>query len=304
MLKKNLITYANTLHLDALGIVTYPLQIDSLAHLEHEKVCPFTHQELEERLHGNTTLEQPTSLIVVLFPYYVPFQGTSNISRYTWGKDYHLVVKDYLTRLGTWLEENATEEEYIGHSVEWEVHVDTSPFADRYLAYLAGLGFYGKNHCFIHPHYGSYVAIGSLLTNLKLKEDKPNLSHCIGCETCYLTCPGQALSSIDANGFHYERCKSYLTQKKGELEPWEIRIMEKTPLLFGCDVCQEVCPHNKDIPTTPIPEFLSIEPNLDTSNFSSMTNKEFKTAYGDRAFSWRGKSILLRNKELIKKENP
>lgn len=302
MLKNKLLAYASSLHLDALGVVSFPLSLESITYLEHEKVCPFTHQELEERLHGNTTLQHPQSLIVVLFPYYVPYKGENNISRYTWGKDYHIVAREYLSHIGDWLSKEAKPKNYVGDAIEWETHVDTSPFADRYLAYLAGLGFYGKNHCFIHPHYGSYVAIGSLLTNAILAPDTPSKEHCIGCETCYLACPGQALSSLPANGFRYDRCKSYLTQKKGDLETWEINIIKKTPLLFGCDVCQEVCPHNKDIPTTPIPEFHQIKPYVDTKELASMTNKEFKAAYGDRAFSWRGKALLLRNEELITKD--
>ncbi len=302
MLKDKLRAYAASLHLDALGVVTFPLSTESLQHLEHEKVCPFTHQEIEERLHGNTALQHAQSLIVVLFPYYVPYQGKSNLARYTWGKDYHIVAREYLNNMGAWLAQEISPEEFVGESFEWETHVDTSPFADRYLAYLAGLGFYGKNHCFIHPKYGSYVAIGTLLTNAILEADTPSKEHCIGCETCYLACPGQALSSLPANGFRYDRCKSYLTQKKGELEAWEVEIMKKTPLLFGCDVCQEVCPHNQDLPTTPIPEFQHIEPYVDTKELAAMTNKEFKAAYGDRAFSWRGKAILLRNEELIPSE--
>ena len=101
--------------------------------------------------------------------------------------------------------------------------------------------------------------------------------------------------------FNYATCKSYLTQKKGDLTDDEQAIIKKSPLVFGCDVCQEVCPHNKDLPTTPIIEFQSIEPYVDIPELESMTNKEFKAKYGHRAFSWRGKKILIRNQEYINK---
>lgn len=119
---------------------------------------------------------------------------------------------------------------------------------------------------------------------------------CIGCNRCITSCLGQCLGN---NGFSYATCKSYLTQKKGDLTDTERAIIGKTPLIFGCDVCQEVCPHNKNLPTTPIVEFQSIEPVVDTSELKSLTNKEFKAKFGHRAFSWRGKKILIRNHEII-----
>ena len=179
---------------------------------------------------------------------------------------------------------------------QFSIHCDTSPLADRYMAYLAGLGFYGKNNCFISPKWGSYVVIGTILTTLELEPNTPLTQSCIGCNRCITACLGQCLGHDE---FKFDTCKSYLTQKKGELTSEEEHIIAKTPLVFGCDVCQEVCPHNKDIPTTPIPEFQSVEPYIDIDELDSLTNKEFKAKYGHRAFSWRGKKILMRNQEII-----
>ena len=164
------------------------------------------------------------------------------------------------------------------------------------MAYLAGLGFYGKNNCFISPKWGSYVVIGTILTTLELEPNTPLTQSCMGCNRCITACLGQCLGHDE---FKFDTCKSYLTQKKGELTSEEEHIIAKTPLVFGCDVCQEVCPHNKDIPTTPIPEFQSVEPYIDIDELDSLTNKEFKAKYGPRAFSWRGKKILMRNQEII-----
>ena len=168
------------------------------------------------------------------------------------------------------------------------------------MAYLAGLGFYGKNNCFINPKWGSYVVIGTILTTLELKPNTPLEQSCMGCNRCITACLGQCLGHDD---FKYNTCKSFLTQKKGELTDEEENILAKTPLVFGCDVCQEVCPHNKDIPTTPIPEFQQIEPYVNIDELEALTNKEFKAKYGRRAFSWRGKKILMRNQEIIDRKS-
>lgn len=297
------------------GITSWPLPLEAQTILQEDNPCPFTAANLEDRLTANTKLEHPRSLLVGLFSYYydstinslaanisAPYPKT-NLARYTWAEDYHLIVPKYLNqvalhiknKLAPLVDENLPNNE----TFTYEIHCDTSPLADRYIAYLAGLGFYGENHCLIHPQLGSYVVIGSLLTNLDLPADTPLQQTCLGCKKCIKACPGQALGDTH---FKFNQCKSYLTQKKDELSEIEKNIIAKTPLIFGCDVCQEVCPHNQGIPNTTIQEFQKITPFLDTSALTELTNKEFKATYGTRAFSWRGKKILLRNDEIIKKD--
>lgn len=167
------------------------------------------------------------------------------------------------------------------------------------MAYLAGLGFYGKNNCFISTKWGSYVVIGTILTTLELEPNMPLNQSCMECNRCITACLGQCLGHDE---FKYDTCKSYLTQKKGDLTEEEKTIISKTPLVFGCDVCQEVCPHNRDIPTTPIPEFQQIEPFIEINELEALTNKEFKAKYGNRAFAWRGKKILMRNQTIIEEK--
>ena len=278
------------LHIPVVGTTSWPLPIEAREILQESNPCPFTAVDIDERLIGTTDF-MPHSAIVCLFPYHVPHKGPTNLSRYTWATDYHLVVTDYLQRL-------VDELKTTDPDASFSIHCDTSPLADRYMAYLAGLGFYGKNKCFINPTWGSYIVIGTVLTTLEFESNTPMTDTCMGCNQCITACLGQCL---DGNEFNYATCKSYLTQKKGDLTDDEQAIIRKSPLLFGCDVCQEVCPHNKDLPTTPIIEFQSIEPYVDVEELESMTNKEFKAKYGHRAFSWRGKKILIRNQEYITK---
>ena len=284
----NLQEICKELNIYEFGVASWPLPENAKSILYESNPCPFTAANVEERLLG-TSLFTPKSAIVCLFPYYVEHKDPSNLSRYTWATDYHLVINEYLKKLIEKLQIMNTD-------AQFSIHCDTSPLADRYMAYLAGLGFYGKNNCFISPKWGSYVVIGTILTTLELEPDTPLTQSCMGCNRCITACLGQCLGHDE---FKFDTCKSYITQKKGELTSEEEHIIAKTPLVFGCDVCQEVCPHNKDIPTTPIPEFQSVEPYIDIDELDSLTNKEFKAKYGHRAFSWRGKKILIRNQEII-----
>lgn len=286
---------AKQLNIPAFGIAPWPLPKEATQFIATDNPCPFINGSLEERLTGNTQLSQPQSAMVCLFPYYIrpedmPVEQPINLPRYAWGPDYHLVIPDYLTRFGKALQA-------LDDTVEFEIHCDTSPLADRYMAYLAGLGVFGRNRALIHPTWGSYTSIGTLLTTCPLPADTPMEGTCMSCNSCVRACPGQSLGRSD---FGYETCKSYLTQKKGELTNEELTILRRSPLIWGCDICQEVCPHNRDLPTTPIPEFRHIEPYVSASELEPLTNRTFKAAFGHRAFAWRGKATLLRNAHIIK----
>lgn len=287
----NLQEFCKELHIYEFGIAPWPLPENANTILYETNPCPFTAADVEERLLGTTEFT-PKSAIVCLFPYYVEHNGPSNLSRYTWGTDYHLVINEYLEKLIEKLQKMNT-------SAQFSIHCDTSPLADRYMAYLAGLGFYGKNNCFISLKWGSYVLIGTILTTLEFEPNTPLEQSCMGCNRCITACLGQCLGHDE---FKYDTCKSYLTQKKGDLTNEEKTIIRKTPLVFGCDVCQEVCPHNQSIPATPIPEFQRVEPYIDINELETLTNKEFKAKYGNRAFSWRGKKILMRNQNIIEEK--
>lgn len=138
---------ANELNIPVIGVAPWPLPVEASLHLDTPYPCPFTNGTLEERLQGATTMLSPQSAIVCLFPYYVPREGVTNLARYCWGDDYHIVVGQYLEWLVAALRKQYPEDDF-------EIHCDTSPLADRYMAYLAGLGFYGWNQTFINPTWG------------------------------------------------------------------------------------------------------------------------------------------------------
>ncbi|WP_025745979.1 tRNA epoxyqueuosine(34) reductase QueG [Kallotenue papyrolyticum] len=159
------------------------------------------------------------------------------ISRYAWGDDYHDILLPKLRALQAWLEGR------LGRAQIGRSYVDTGPVLERPLGALAGLGFQGKNTLLIHPRQGSWFFLGEILVDVELHYDAPQpIGGCGGCTRCLRACPTQAFAGpyvLDAR-----RCISYLTiELKGPI-PRELR-----PLLgnhiYGCDVCQEVCPWNQ-----------------------------------------------------------
>ncbi|MBQ6631647.1 MAG: tRNA epoxyqueuosine(34) reductase QueG, partial [Romboutsia sp.] len=201
---------------------------------------------IENRVNPKETMENVKSIIVCAFPYYIGDFKDSNLSKYCYGKDYHIVVREMLQQVCDYLSDNID-------GFEYKVFADNGPLVDRYLAYISGIGYFGINNNIITDEYGSYVFIGYIMSNYEFKPDSPSEKTCIKCGKCVKYCPGNAL--LGNYEMNPKRCLSYITQKKGELELEEKNVLESNKNIFGCDICQDVCPHNKNIPITNIEEF-------------------------------------------------
>lgn len=259
--------------------------------LKKGQYTEFEEGYLPKRIDPRLTMEDVQSVIVCLFPYYVGEQATDNIPKYAYCLDYHTVIQQKLEQIGNFLMNSIS-------GFHYQAFVDTGPLVDRYLAYLAGLGFYGLNSQIISPKYGSYVLIGYLLTNYPFAIDKPLLETCRQCGRCTKECPGQAI--IGDFAIDPRLCRSYLSQKKGELTVAEKRIIKSNKLVFGCDVCQDICPHNQQRIVTTLKEFReNIISQLNYEEIVAISNKEFIRRYGNRAFSWRGRKLIVRNFEYL-----
>lgn len=290
LLAEELKAYAAALSIPASGICGAEADGRLAAYLQARRaafpVCSFEEGDLQRRISPKAIMEGAQSVFVCLFPYYIEAMPPGNLSRYAMVKDYHRVIGAYLDKLSAFV--TAREP-----SARCMFLCDTTPLVDRWLAYQAGLGFFGKNNLLIHPVFGSWFFIGALLLNIPLKADKPLQMGCRDCDACIRACPGQALS--ERFGFNCERCISYLTQKK-TLSAEQEQLLEKQGSVYGCDVCQAVCPHNRAVPDTPIQEFYE-KPvtRLKQEELAAMSGRDFKRKYAEYAFSWCSKQTILKN---------
>ena len=221
------------------------------------------------------------SILIFLVPYYAG--ETVNLSRYAAARDYHIAMRQITDRLIAGIKERYPEAHAKGYG-------DHSPIAERTAALHAGLGILGDNGLIIHEKYGTYVFIGDVITDLPpevlLAKPPKEIRTCEHCGKCKAACPTGILRGEG------EDCLSAITQKKGTLSEEEIALMRRYNTVWGCDICQTACPHNRSPEITPIPFFReSLIPNLETKTLAEMSAE----AFSERAFAWRGRAVVERN---------
>lgn len=252
---------------------------------------------IEQRQNFEAVFPLCKTIIVIGIPYRSSNNATDSdvpvgdglVSNMAWEYDYHRVVNEKLELLISFLET-------LSPAIECIAQVDTGPLIDRHIAYQAGLGSYAKNQGLMHAKYGTEFYIGYLLCNVSFDQEdgKGELlpltsSRCEHCELCVKACPAKALSSNYE--FFGQRCISYLTQKKDHLNWEERRLIGH--YVYGCDMCQLVCPHNNQkIPSAY--ERASLN-RLDLKTLIDMSNKQLMRTYKHMGFAWRGAKVLKRN---------
>jgi epoxyqueuosine reductase len=208
--------------------------------------------------------------------------GRAIISRYAWGEDYHQTMRAALEQLVARLR--------AMDNFDYRICVDTAPLLERSYARQAGLGWIGKNTCLINEPRGSWFFLGEVITSLELEPDSPPPDRCGTCTRCIDACPTDALAGgkLDAR-----RCIAYFTiELKGPIpeayrEPIGAHV-------FGCDICQDVCPWNSSAPSTADPQFQErFAPDLES--LADLTEAEFREKFRNSPISRPKHAGLLRN---------
>jgi epoxyqueuosine reductase len=239
------------------------------------------------------------SVVVVALNYYTPAQHADNsasgkVSRYAWGDDYHEVVGEKLRNLLSWIREQWPE-------ADGKVCVDIQPMMDKAWAVRAGLGWMGKHTNLITHEYGSWVFIGELLLNLELDDaDKEIADQCGSCTLCIDACPTNAI--VEPYVVDSRRCISHATIESRAPEMDKEVATKLEGWLYGCDICQDVCPWNQMTPATDELRFEPREGNINASlaEILALTPETYATRFRRSAMKRAKLSGLERNARTLK----
>jgi len=220
-------------------------------------------------------------------PHTTQFNGEERgwISRYAWGEDYHEVMRRDLSRLVDCLRERAGEFEY-------RICVDTAPLLERSYARQAGLGWIGRNTCLINQAMGSWFFLGEVLLSLSLEPDSPPPDRCGTCMRCVEACPTSAI--LPEGGLDARLCISYFTIELRGAIPEEQRPGIGVHI-FGCDICQDVCPWNRRAPSTEEVAFAPREFAPCLEEMASLSEDSFREMFRDTPVSRARYRGFLRN---------
>jgi epoxyqueuosine reductase len=321
-LKENLIRYAGSLGFERVGVTRAQRLEKEEAHLKRwiaegrAGEMDYLEREPERRARPAELLAGAKSVIALAMNYSEPSpfplpkgrgpsfafslqgeggrrpdEGEGRVARYTQGRDYHKTIRKRLDSFVRYLEA-------LAPGAECRTFVDTGPLLERAVAQQAGIGFIGKNTMLITKGLGSWVFLASVITTLDLPADSPDERSCGECRLCIDACPTQAITEpyrLDAR-----LCIAYLTIEQDGPIPETLR--EKTgPWAFGCDICQEVCPHNAlsfrrkpESISSWTPASAGVTAGL-AEILSIRTEDEFQKLFGGTAITRSGREGLIRN---------
>ncbi len=291
-MKKEIIEYAKSLKIDDIGFTDF-----EIANWYSPRVSKFYAKKLncnisldkEKLLKQNELLPNMKTVItlVMVYPYDEKLANntgvTSTFSSSSWGIDYHKVLKEKLEKIQAYIKEE--------YNINSHIQVDNGDFDDRYWAYKSGLGMYGKNGMFIHNEFGSFVFLGEIFIDKHIAPNNFIEKTCYGCNACIRMCPTNAIKNGNMT-IEATKCLSYLSQTKEKLQE---DLAEKLTNIYGCDICQQICPHNDKVYQHNTEWQKTDLEEVNLLEFIKQTNKEFKEKYGHLAGAWRGKLVLIRN---------
>jgi epoxyqueuosine reductase len=272
-------------------------KLEDWLNLGYQGGMSYMERNIDKRKDISQILPDAKSIISLTLNYYTPHEYTNNknkgkVSRYAWGKDYHLIIWEMLENL----EEQLCD---IDQKFKCKSYVDTGPVMDKVWAVKSGIGWMGKHSNIINRDYGSWFFIANIITNAEFDYAEQIPDYCGSCTACIDACPTDAIVSdyvVDSN-----KCISYLTIENKEDIPNDLSG-KFDGWLFGCDICQDVCPWNiKFSEPTSVKDFHPKNENIeiDLNEIDAMDNEEFKEKFSSTAISRAKLKGLKRNAKFL-----
>lgn len=271
-------------------------RLENWLNQEHHGKMGYMANHFDKRVDPRQLVPGAKTVISLLFNYHNPKKQTDKdapkISQYAYGKDYHFVIKDRLKSLFSFIQEQ------IGQ-IEGRVFTDSAPVMERDWAKKAGNGWVGKHTLLIHPKAGSYFFLAELISDLDLPPDQAMKDYCGTCTRCIDACPTQAIAP---NGYWMDgsKCISYLTIELKEAIPNAFKD-KMDNWMFGCDVCQQVCPWNRfakphqETDFMPHPDLLE----MNKADWIELTEETFRKVFKKSAVKRTKYSGLMRNLDFL-----
>jgi epoxyqueuosine reductase len=298
---------AGELGFDATGVATlepnaHAAELDHWLEAGYAGTMTYLQRQAEKRKDPRRIMPEARAAVVTLTNYYhrsadpgAAPRGQPRVAQYAWSPDYHDVLGARLERLATAIRE-------IVPGATTRAYVDAGPVPERELAQRAGLGWIGKNMMLIHPEIGSFTFIGVVLTDADLAPDLPfEADRCGTCRRCLDACPTNAFHEphlLDAT-----RCISYLTiEHRGDFTDEERQDVGRGDWVFGCDVCQDVCPWNVSFATATADAAFAPRADVaapDLRELVEMDETEFQKRYCDTPFERPGVAGMRRNARVV-----
>ena len=258
----------------------------------------YMENHFDKRLDPRLLVDDAKSVVSLLLNYYPSQQQNEDaykISKYAYGRDYHLVIKEKLKDLLSFIKENIGE-------VNGRAFVDSAPVLDKVWAAKAGLGWIGKNSNLLNKNIGSFFFIAELIIDLELDYDASVHDYCGTCTRCIDACPTDAIISpfvVDGS-----KCISYFTIELRDAIPIEVKD-KFDDWAFGCDICQDVCPWNRFSKPNKTPEFIADDNmlSMNKQEWEEITEDVFNKIFANSPLKRTGYKGLKRNLEFLKKSS-
>lgn len=303
-IKLNIKNLAKTIGFDAIGFAKAEPLVNDIQlltkwlELRYNAKMKFFRKTLDKREDVNKILENAKTVIMLAVNYYnrkeynedINYNEEGKIARYAWTKDYHIVIMKMLNELVKKITE-------IYPWAKCYCYVDTGPVMEKRWADIAGIGWQGKNSLIISKEFGSWIFLGTIITNLIIEPDQAAKNLCGTCNICIEKCPTKAINELGV--IDARKCISYWTieDKSGSIP--ENILNNLNGWIFGCDICQIVCPWNKNAKQTKNPDFASVKTTkLSYLEILQISEEVYKKSYKDSPLA---RKKLKHLKNLIEK---